>query len=367
VTEPVQSPTSVLDSRALRILWTTLAFVSGLAIAVVARKTLIILVFALLFAYLMEPIIARVQHWMKGKRVRAVAISYLAFWLVVTGLFVLGGKTVIEQGRNFAAKAPETAQKVESGEFAKEFGQKHGLSEQTSSRMQQWIQKHQGDIQKMLAYFKDKARRAASGLLGLFLVPLLAMLFPQDKARFPLQMVDTYASGRNRAFLSSVIQDCDRMLGEYMWAQFLLSLFAMIAFGVALTLLKVPYALLFAVAAFFLEFIFVVGPAIAALLVMGTALVSGGNWIGALIFLAVWRVIQDYVNTPLLFKHELEMHPLVVIGAVLIGGEVFGGLGMFLAVPIAAGIRIMWWRYLQMQEQATDQQRLLDAKPSKAA
>jgi predicted PurR-regulated permease PerM len=363
----VTAATRILDSRTLRVLWTALVAVIVLAIAVVARKTLIILVFALLFAYLMEPIISRVQRWVKGKRGRAVAVTYLAFWLIVAGLFFIAGSTIAEQARTFGAKAPETVQKIQSGEIAKELGEKHGLSPQTSSRLQQYVQKHQADIEKILAYFKDQARWAASGFLGLLLVPLLAMLFPQDKARFPLELVETYSTGRNRAFLSSVVQDTDRMLGEYMWAQFLLSVFAIIAFAVALTLLKVPYALLFAVAVFFLEFIFVVGPAIAAILIMGTVLLAGGNWIGTLIFLAAWRVVQDYVNTPLLFKHELEMHPLVVIGAVLIGGEVFGGLGMFLAVPIAAAVRILWWRYRQTQDQAADRDRLQQAQDFRAA
>jgi predicted PurR-regulated permease PerM len=61
------------------------------------------------------------------------------------------------------------------------------------------------------------------------------------------------------------------------------------------------------------------------------------------------------------------MHPLVVIGAVLIGGEVFGGLGMFLAVPIAAAVRILWWRYRQTQDQAADRDRLQQAQDFRAA
>jgi predicted PurR-regulated permease PerM len=126
---------------------------------VVARKTFLILIFAALFAYLMEPMVSRVQRSIKGKRVRAVAVTYLAFWLVIAGLSFLAGRTLIEQSRSFLAKAPETAQKMQTGEIAKEFGQKHGLSEQTSSRMQRYIQQHQDNIQKVLSYFKDQVRR----------------------------------------------------------------------------------------------------------------------------------------------------------------------------------------------------------------
>jgi predicted PurR-regulated permease PerM len=179
--------------------------------------------------------------------------------------------------------------------------------------------------------------------------------------------VETYARGSNRAYLTSVIQDCDRMLAAYMWAQFLLSVFAFVAFMIVLNVLHVPYAVLFTVIASLLEFIPIVGPLVTAVLILGTTLVTGGNWIGVLIFLGAWRIIQDYVNTPLLFNNQLEMHPLAILGAVMIGGEVFGGLGMFLAIPVAAALRIMWWRYRQMQAQATDHDRLHPSELPRAA
>ena len=360
--------THILDGRTLRVLWTTLIAVTTLAIAVVARKTLIILVFALLFSYLMEPMVSRVQRWMRGKRIRAVAVTYLAFWILIGVLFFVIGSTLVEQGRNFFTKAPQTVQRIQNGEIAKDFGEKHGLSTQTADRVQHWIQSHQDRIQAVIAYFVAIARKYAVNLIGVLLVPLLAMLFPQDRSRFPTQLVETFARGNNRAFLTSVIQDCDRMLAAYMWAQFLLSVFAFIVFMIALHLLHVPYAVLFTVIASLLEFIPIVGPLVTAILILGTVLVTGGNWIGVLIFLGVWRIVQDYVNTPLLFNNQLEMHPLVILGAVMIGGEVFGGLGMFLAIPAAAAIRIMWWRYRQLQAQGADRDVLHEVdRPLEAA
>jgi predicted PurR-regulated permease PerM len=250
--------------------------------------------------------------------------------------------------------------------MAKDFGQKHGLSAHTAEKVQRWFQSHQDKIQAVLAYFVQAAQKYAVNLIGVLLVPLLAMLFPQDRARFPIELIETYARENNRPFLTAVIQDCDEMLLAYMWAQFLLSVFAFIAFIVALNLLHVPYAVLFTVIASILEFIPIVGPLITAILILGTTLLTSGNWVGVLIFLGVWRLVQDYVNTPLLFNRQLEMHPLVILGAVMVGGEVFGGLGMFLAIPAAAAIRIMWWRYRQMQAQAIDHARLRTPEPRAA-
>jgi len=68
--------------------------------------------------------------------------------------------------------------------------------------------------------------------------------------------------------------------------------FAFIAFIIALNLLHVPYAVLFTVIASLLEFIPIVGPLVTAILILGTVLVTGGNWIGVLVFLGVWRIVQ---------------------------------------------------------------------------
>jgi predicted PurR-regulated permease PerM len=51
----------------------------------------------------------------------------------------------------------------------------------------------------------------------------------------------------------------------------------------------------------------------------------------------------------------------------MIGGEVFGGLGMFLAIPAAAAIRIMWWRYRQVQNEAADLDRFHQAQDLRVA
>ena len=57
--------------------------------------------------------------------------------------------------------------------------------------------------------------------------------------------------------------------------------------------------------------------------------------------LGSWRVIQDYAVMPRILGHELEIHPLGAIFAVLVGAELGGVVGIFLAVPLAAA-RVVW-------------------------
>jgi predicted PurR-regulated permease PerM len=63
------------------------------------------------------------------------------------------------------------------------------------------------------------------------------------------------------------------------------------------------------------------------------------------LFLGGWRLLQDYFTSPRLMGGTLELHPLAVIFAVLVGGEIGGVIGVYLSIPIAAALRIVWRRW----------------------
>jgi predicted PurR-regulated permease PerM len=95
-----------------------------------------------------------------------------------------------------------------------------------------------------------------------------------------------------------------------------------------------------------MEFIPVVGPLVAAVLIFSVAmLMSYSHWLLLLIFLAAWRMIQDYVISPRIMGQSMELHPLAAIFGVLAGGEIAGVLGIYLSIPIMASLRIVWRRW----------------------
>jgi predicted PurR-regulated permease PerM len=56
----------------------------------------------------------------------------------------------------------------------------------------------------------------------------------------------------------------------------------------------------------------------------------------------VWRVVQEYVNSPRIMGNNLELQPLTVIFALMVGGKVGGIAGLYLLVPAVAVLRIVW-------------------------
>ena len=133
------------------------------------------------------------------------------------------------------------------------------------------------------------------------------------------------------------------MLAQYIRAQLILAALAMVAYITFLSIVRFPYSLVLGVIAGVLEFIPFVGPAITAVLLAGIGFFSGyPHWILVLVFVGVWRLIQDYINTPYFMSEGLQLHPLAAIFGILVGGEVFGIAGMFLSIPVIAGLRIVW-------------------------
>jgi predicted PurR-regulated permease PerM len=57
--------------------------------------------------------------------------------------------------------------------------------------------------------------------------------------------------------------------------------------------------------------------------------------------LVVWRLVQDYVNSPRIMADNLELQPLTVVFALMVGGQV-GVAGLYLSVPTVAVLRIVW-------------------------
>jgi predicted PurR-regulated permease PerM len=58
--------------------------------------------------------------------------------------------------------------------------------------------------------------------------------------------------------------------------------------------------------------------------------------------LGLWRIIMDYWIAPRVVGHELEIHPLLAIFAVMVGGEIGGIVGIYLSIPLVAALRVIW-------------------------
>jgi predicted PurR-regulated permease PerM len=90
-----------------------------------------------------------------------------------------------------------------------------------------------------------------------------------------------------------------------------------------------------------LEFIPVVGPAAALIVILVVCGVAGEGLIWIIVFWALYRIFQDYVLNPFLMSAGIQLHPLLVLFGVLAGERIGGIPGMFFSVPALAILKVV--------------------------
>ncbi len=133
------------------------------------------------------------------------------------------------------------------------------------------------------------------------------------------------------------------VLGRYMRGQLYLILIMSVASYIALRIFKVPYALPIAIGTGILEIIPFVGPIIAGTLASLVALSTQGvgTMIGVIIAYFVLREIEDQIIIPQVIGRVVHLDPVVTIFVVLAGEKVAGIIGVLMAVPLAAVMRVV--------------------------
>ncbi|MBW8863005.1 MAG: AI-2E family transporter [Acidobacteria bacterium] len=170
----------------------------------------------------------------------------------------------------------------------------------------------------------------------LLLVPVLAFFLLKDAAAIRRSTLIKLPHAMQLR-IHRLLEALNATLAAYVRAQLIACVVVGVLVGTGFALLGTPYATLLGVIAGALEFVPLVGPLIIGVAATAiAALHSPGLAVRTAVFLAVLRVIQDYVIYPRLIGRDLHMHPLAVILAVLAGAELGGIAGLFIAVPLVA-------------------------------
>jgi predicted PurR-regulated permease PerM len=198
---------------------------------------------------------------------------------------------------------------------------------------------------------KAIALRAGS-VLYVVLIPVLAFFFLKDGDSIRKVSLDLIGSPERREHVDRTLTEIHSVLSRYITALLLLSLATFTAYSLFLSTIGLPYAVLLATTAALLEVIPVVGPLAGGLAVLLVAILTGFShilWI--VIFWAVYRLVQDYILSPLLMSAGVEVHPLLVLFGVLAGEELAGVPGMVFSVPVIAVSGVLLRRVILVRSQ----------------
>jgi predicted PurR-regulated permease PerM len=329
-----------LDLKVARYAWTVILVLLLIGLVYLIGQTLFIFIVAILFAYLLWPVVSFLDKRLPGRsKIPSLTIVYLALIAVLVVIGIEVGSRIVVQANAFGAKIPDFLGKLESP--IDSGGQ--GIGMKIISEVQKQVAEHSRDLILPLSNAIISVMSHVEVVLFIVLIPILSFFFLKDGRTMLSSLLDTIPEESNRGMLKDIANDLHLLLAQYMRALVLLGLATSMAYGIFLSAIGLPYGLLLGAVAFPFEFVPIVGPLTSTVIILLVAGLSGFDhlfWI--VIFLIVFRLFQDYILSPKLLSSGTELHPLFVIFGVLAGGQIAGIAGTFLSVPVMATLRIVF-------------------------
>lgn len=196
--------------------------------------------------------------------------------------------------------------------------------------------------------------------LGLaLLTPVVTFYLLKDWARMMAWLVDE-APPEKRAALRYLGRRIDRVMSGFLHGQAWVCVCCAVLYTIGLVTIGLNYAIVIGVIAGALKFLPYVGTAVAVVIAMTTGVTQSG-WdsyliLGIVATFLVTEFIESSILSPRIIGDRVRLNPALVIFAVLLGGKLWGVLGVFIAIPVVAVGKVVlayWWR--QRQDDANHQ------------
>lgn len=328
--------------------------VVAIVLLVLLRHVLLIVFVSVLFAAALSGPSEWLHDRLRLPRAIAALLLYLAAFVVLVGVGWLVVPPLLSQVADFADRAPEYADRYDRvrdayGELREDYPSLPPFDEQIS-RLGNTILDRAGDRATALpgavfTLFLD--------VLSVFVISLLLVTNRGRMRRFVLSLV----ARDDRRQVGELLDRTWSRIGVYLRAKVIVMAIVGAVTYVALLLIGVPFAIPLAIVVAFGELIPRAGPWLARVPLLSIA--SLGGWQMFLLTFGASIVIENakgYFISPFVEGDQLEIHPLLVFVAVLVGATLGGFAGAFVAVPAAAVVDIIVqevvvpWRRRQLEQ-----------------
>jgi predicted PurR-regulated permease PerM len=339
----------------LALLLAILSWVALQAVSELTHVLLIVFVSILFAAALSGPVRWLHVRWRIPRAVSVVAIYALVLALVV-GVLALVVPPLFDQIASLGDRAPEYADRYDAVRDAYE-----DLRANYES-LPPWNEQMERLGSGVLANASDAVRALPGALFGLLLdvlaVFFISILLVTSRERilaFTLSLVHP----TDREFVGGLLEKMWTRIGAYLRAKVIVMAIVGVLTYLALLALGVPFAVLLALIVALGEAIPRVGPWLARVPLLGIAALEGIETF-VLVFAASILIqnLKGFVISPFVEGEQLDIHPLLVFLAVLVGATLGGFAGAFVAVPLAAIVDIFVrdvvvpWRHRDMAADA---------------
>ncbi|GAC1323593.1 MAG: AI-2E family transporter [Chloroflexota bacterium] len=319
-----------------------LALVALAIVLWVARGVLPPFIVAGILAYVLSPLVDELAA-RTGARRSIVALGvFLVVILVIFGLVWIAGARLGAEIRDISRESPSIVEAIVNdltgGQTVELFGQSLSSAD-LGRRLDLAIRQELGTPTQAL-----QAVRVGFELLLAILLVFIGLAYMLIDGRQFFYYLLRFVPEEHRGHVQWVSAEVHRVLGRYLRGQLILVvLMSLVTFAVLEWGFHLPYALGIGVLTGFLEIIPLIGPIAAAGIACTVGFSRGGASEAAALAIAylVLRQVEDQLAMPIVVGRAVHVHPLVTIFSVLVGEKIGGVLGMILAVPVAASVKVV--------------------------
>ena len=315
-----------------------------------------VVVLPVLLAIVLSTVLWPIAGWMQRRRVPpavSATITMLGAFAVLGGVLTALAPSVVDQSSELTGKAIEGLNKVQDWLTGPPLNVR---PEQIDEAVEAVTGKLQSSAAQVTQAVFTGISTAGSMLVTILLVLVLCFFFIKDGPRF-LPWLRRTTGGPASQHIEVVSTRMWWTLGSFIRTQAIVALIDAVFIGAGLFLLGVPLAGALAVITFFAGFVPIVGAFVAGGLAVLIALVGNGltTALFVLVLIIVVQQLEGNVFSPVLQAKSMNLHPVIVLLSVALGGSLWGIVGAFLAVPISAVVAVLV-RYLdeQISERSAD-------------
>lgn len=308
----------------------------GLTVGEVLKPFII----AAAISYLMNPLVRFFEK--RGiPRIYGVAIVYLIFIVLILLVSFILVPRLIKEISGLVLNIPQYSSQIQG--LVKGFQDSYmnsRLPESFKEVIDENIIRLQSIILSFLQTIAEGIIEVFSQLFNIIIVPVIAFYMLKDNEYFKNQFLLLLPKAKRTKFIL-LLRDIDNVFGKYIRGQIIVGSFVGVFTTIALLIIKVKYAFVLGIFAgisniipYFGPFIGIVPTILFALLdSTGKALYAGGA------FILIQQVESGFL-TPRIIGKSVGIHPIYVIMALIAGGKLLGVIGLVLAVPILAAIKL---------------------------
>ena len=333
----------------LAILGIVLAVALALQVVWLARQVVSWILISLFLALALNPAVNFLQERGVRRRGAAAALTYVGALAAIAGIGALFVPTLVDEANAFAQQLPTYVEDLTEGRGRLgELEREYNVVERVRESVEE------GGAARLLGLSGTAVAITKGVLTAVVAVVTIAFLtfFMLLEGQTWVQRFYALVPEQSRPRVERIANDIYRTIGGYVTGNLLISLIAGVASTIVLLVMGVPFAVALGLLVAILDLVPLAGATLAAIIVSTVAFLDSlPAGIVVLVFFIVYQQVENHLIQPVVYSRTVQLSPLAILIAVLIGAKLAGILGALAAIPVAGTIQVLLLSWLEIRRE----------------